>query len=189
MAHYSLYLSLLAWRSLVLSNVYTQCIPGIQAKIFGAVSVVTQYMMSLRWRHNEHDGVSNHQPHDCLLKHLFRRRSKETSKLRVTSLWVGNSLGTSELPAQRPSNAENVSIWWLHHIYPYIYGFGLDAIYVNEISFKDINKINWYQTTTEQNLLRYFKLYELVQERWNSSALAIGLHLCRTNPSICPSWT
>ena len=28
----------------------------------------------LQWRHNEHDGVSNHQPHDCLLKHLFRRR-------------------------------------------------------------------------------------------------------------------
>ena len=26
---------------------------------------------SLRWRHNEHDGVSNHQPHDCLLNHFF----------------------------------------------------------------------------------------------------------------------
>ena len=23
---------------------------------------------ALRWRHNGHDGVSNHQPHDCLLK-------------------------------------------------------------------------------------------------------------------------
>ena len=26
----------------------------------------------LRWRHNERDSVSNHQPHDCLLNRLFR---------------------------------------------------------------------------------------------------------------------
>ena len=44
---------------------------------------------SLHWRHNEHDSVSNHQPNDCLLKHLFRRRSKTTSKLRVTGLCKG----------------------------------------------------------------------------------------------------
>ena len=29
---------------------------------------------TLQWRHNEHDGVSNHQPHDCLLDLLFKRR-------------------------------------------------------------------------------------------------------------------
>ena len=26
----------------------------------------------LQWRHNERDGVSNHQPHDCLLNRLFK---------------------------------------------------------------------------------------------------------------------
>ena len=31
---------------------------------------------SLQWRHNGHDSVSNHQPHDCLLNYLFGRRSK-----------------------------------------------------------------------------------------------------------------
>ena len=31
----------------------------------------------LPWRHNDHDGVSNRQPHDCLLNRLFRRRSKK----------------------------------------------------------------------------------------------------------------
>ena len=55
----------------------------------------------LRWRHNGPDGVSNHQPHDCLLNRLFRRRSKKTPKLRVTGLCVGN--------------AENVSTSWRHH--------------------------------------------------------------------------
>ena len=79
---------------------------------------------SLQWRHNEHDGVSNHQPHDCLLnrllpfiyRRLFRRRSKKAPKLRVTGLCVGNSPVIGEFPAQMGSNAENVSIWWRHHV-------------------------------------------------------------------------
>ena len=69
----------------------------------------------LQWRHNEREGVSNHQSHYCLLNRLFRRRSKKTSKLRVTGLCEGNSPVTDEVPAQRASNAENVSIWWRHH--------------------------------------------------------------------------
>ena len=44
---------------------------------------------ALQWRHNGCDGVSNHQPHNCLLKRLFRGRSKKTSKLRVTGLCAG----------------------------------------------------------------------------------------------------
>ena len=43
-----------------------------------------------------------------------RRRPKKTSKLRVTGLCARNSPGTSKFPAQRVSNAENVSIWWRH---------------------------------------------------------------------------
>ena len=70
---------------------------------------------TLLWRHNGRDSVSNHQPHDCLLNRLFRRRSKKTSKLRVTGLCAGNSPETGEFPAQMTSNAENVSIWWRHH--------------------------------------------------------------------------
>ena len=72
---------------------------------------------TLHWRHNDHDCVSNHQPYDCLLYRLFRRRSKKTSQLRVTGLCVGNSPGTGEFPAQMASNAKNVSIWWRHHGY------------------------------------------------------------------------
>ena len=72
-------------------------------------------IFTLRWRHNDHDGVSNHQPHDCLLNRSFRRRSKQTSKLRVTGLCAGNSPETGEFPAQMASYAENVSIWWRHH--------------------------------------------------------------------------
>ena len=51
---------------------------------------------TLQWRHNECDGVSNHQPRDCLFKRLFRRRSKKTSKLRVNDLfdrWIPHTKG------------------------------------------------------------------------------------------------
>ena len=57
---------------------------------------------TLHWRHNDHDGVSNHQPHGCLLNRLFRRRSKETSKLHVTGLCVGNSPESVNSPHKGP---------------------------------------------------------------------------------------
>ena len=59
-------------------------------------------MTSLHWRHNDYGGVSNHQPHDCLLNRLFRRRLKKTSKLRVTGLCAGNSPGPVNSPHKGP---------------------------------------------------------------------------------------
>ena len=72
-------------------------------------------MSLLHWRHNGRDCFSNNQPYDCLLNHLFKRRSKNASKVRVTGLCEGNSPGTGEFPAQMASNADDVSIWWRHH--------------------------------------------------------------------------
>ena len=80
------------------------------------ISPQCDLMIALQWRRNERDGVSNHQPHDCLQNRLFWRRSKKTSKLRVISLCEGNSPVTGEFPAQRTSNAENVSGSWRHHV-------------------------------------------------------------------------
>ena len=67
---------------------------------------------TLQWRHSGCDSVSNHQPRDCFFNLCFRRRSKKTSKIRVTGRCAGNSPGTGEFPAQMASNAENISIWW-----------------------------------------------------------------------------
>ena len=58
--------------------------------------------ISLQWRHNDHDDVWNHQPHECLLNRLFRHRSKKTSKLRVTGLCAGNSPGPVNSPHKWP---------------------------------------------------------------------------------------
>ena len=85
---------------------------GIYIYIYVYIDQYERDLMShrlLRWRHTGRDSVSNHQPHDYLLNRLFRRRSKKTSKLRVIGLCAGNSPGTSD--------AENVSIWWRHHVF------------------------------------------------------------------------
>ena len=93
----------------------TPFIPNMPVTFSSQMSHIHLQLLPLLWRHNGRDSVSNHQPHDCLLNRLFRRRSKYTSKLRVTGLCAGNSPGTGEFPAQMASNAANVSIWWRHH--------------------------------------------------------------------------
>ena len=66
------------------------------------------------WRHKERDGVSNHRHLNCLFNRLFRCRSKKISKLCFSvggiHRWPVN------FPAQKASNAENVSVWWRHHV-------------------------------------------------------------------------
>ena len=62
----------------------------------------TRTRISLEWRHNGRDSVSNHQPRDCLLNRLSRRTSKKTSKLRVTGLCARNSPGPVNSPHKGP---------------------------------------------------------------------------------------
>ena len=81
-------------------------------------STYTVNCLTLQGPHNERHGISIHQPHGCLLNRWFRRRSKKTSKVRVTGLCAGNSPVTGEFPAQMASNAEIVSIRWRHHDFP-----------------------------------------------------------------------
>ena len=119
-------------------------------------------MHTLQWRHNEHNGVSNRQPRDCLLNRLFRRRSKKTSKLRVTGLCAENTPVTGEFNVQMTSNVKNVSIWWRHRewevlliktvlTYSFAFSFNVNymlfyeikypAMYWHTISWIDVNNI------------------------------------------------
>ena len=64
------------------------------------------YLLTLQWRHNERNGLSNDRRLGRLRNRLFRRRSKKTQKLRVTGLCEGNPPVTGVFPSQRASNAE-----------------------------------------------------------------------------------
>ena len=77
----------------------------------------TFYPSSLQLRHNERVSISNHGRLECLLNHLFRRRSKKISELCVTGLCGGNPPVTSGFLPQKARNAGNVSIRWRHHVF------------------------------------------------------------------------
>ena len=73
-------------------SLYWSFVKGIDRSSFVSPSPMSSNAeFSLQWRHNGRDGVSTHQPHDCLLNPLFRRRSKKTSQLRITGLCARNS--------------------------------------------------------------------------------------------------
>ena len=71
------------------------------------------YANVITWRHNGHDGASNHQPHDCLP--IIQAQIKES--IKATCHWPlwGDSPVAGEFPSTKASNAESVSIWWRHH--------------------------------------------------------------------------
>ena len=74
----------------------------IQSRNSTTIVLAWDKRSTLQWRHNDHDGVSNHQPHGCLLNRLFGRRSKKASKLRATGLCAGKSPGPVNSPHKGP---------------------------------------------------------------------------------------
>ena len=72
--------------------------------------------ITLQWRYNERDGVSNHQRLHCLLNRLFMLRSKHQSSASLAFV-RGIPPVTGGFPSQRASDAENVSIGWRHYEY------------------------------------------------------------------------
>ena len=58
-------------------------------------------IITLQWRHNGRDSVSNHQLHDCLLNRLFRRRSKKTSLAFVRGIHRGPVNSPHKWPVTR----------------------------------------------------------------------------------------
>ena len=196
------------WRPFCLGlYVLTQC-SVTRAYMHASATWVT---ISLQWHHNGHDSLSNHQPRDCLLKRLFRRRSKKTSKLCVTGLCAGNSPGTGEFPAQMASNAEHVSIWWRHHdihasakwvtIYssniltPDRHQFitwmntDLSLSELRETNFSNLNKIETfyftkcnYRFVNEQYDTIYMMKVDLINSFWQKSNLQTTFRLFPTKP-------
>ena len=111
---------------------------------------------TLPWHQHGHEGVSNHQPHCCLLNRSFWRRSKKTSKLRVTGFCAGNSSATGEFPAQMASNAESVSIWWRHHDMISCYRSPFDSHCNSMVLFLFCNTTLWSSLVVFYNVMDMF---------------------------------
>ena len=63
-------------------------------------STVQQWIIlkTLQWRHNERDGVSNHQLHDCLLNRLFKAHIKVNIKAPCQWRLCGEFTGDRWIP-------------------------------------------------------------------------------------------
>ena len=120
-------------------------------------------LLTLQWRHNGLDGVSNPQPHDCLLNRLFRHRSTKTSNLCVTGLCVGNSPVTGEFLAQMYSNAKNVSIWRCH----YVQGMGKYTPHHNiRCDYLSLTYFSWINTYKRPSWFSVTQLLQLLMSAW-----------------------
>ena len=69
---------------------------------------------TLQWRHSERNGVSNHQPNDCLLNHLFKAQVKENIKAPRHWLLWGEFIG-DRIPRTKGQWRGKLSIWLRHH--------------------------------------------------------------------------
>ena len=97
--------------------------------------------ITLQWHHNELDGVSNHQLHDCLLNCLYRHKSKKTSKLRLT--WLVNS------PHKWPVTQKMLPF---HDLIIWIYYWGL-------IQYEDVILPVWVSHYKDKMVLWLSHLY------------------------------
>ena len=97
-------MAVLRKRNLKVSHLQISCMPCIScltarqgtrmivpARMWPFVSFLWLRLdnLKLQWRHNERDGISNHQRLDCLLNRLFRHKPKKTSKFHITGLVRG----------------------------------------------------------------------------------------------------
>ena len=115
---------------------------------------------TLRWRHNDHDGVSNHQPRGCLLNCLFTRRSKKTSKLRVTGLCAGNSPGPLKSPHKGPVTRKMLPFDDVIMILTYINDTGITYILFGyDVYFSREGKVKWY----------LYGMHSVLYFEWNRS--------------------
>ena len=116
-------------------------------------------LLTLQWCHNGHGSVSSHKPHDCLLNRWFRRRSKKTSKFRVTGLLCGEFTGDrwhkwpvmlkmfpfDDVIMIKPSVMENcnnfvpkiytILLWWIVFLSMLDILFGTFLPFINSCSF------------------------------------------------------
>ena len=71
----------MAWCRQAASHYLSQCWPRSMSP-YGDTRPqwVNAVQYTLQWHNNELDGVSNHQPHYCLLNHLFKAQIKENIK-------------------------------------------------------------------------------------------------------------
>ena len=142
-----------------------------------------QHHLSLHWRHNDHDGVSNHQPRGCLLNRLFGRRSNKTSKLRVTGLCAGNSPGPVNSPHKGPVTRKMFPFDDVIMSIPSNHGVFGSVVQWFEPGFEPLthrarDKMAAITQTMFSNALSWMKIFEFRLKFHLSLSLMLQLTIC-----------
>ena len=118
---------------------------------------VINLIISLQWGHNERDGVPYHQRLGCLLNRLFRLYKKKNINAPCPwPLWR-ESTGDRWIPLTKASYAENLSIWWCHHIsglFNWSCGNRMITLPTTEVSLTEMGKLDLCQTAIHINEAR-----------------------------------
>ena len=122
-------------------------------------------------------------------------RKHQSSASLAHGLCVGNSPGTGEFPAQMASNAENVSVWWRHHVICDIRFIITIVITVNTSDVGDMVVGNslWpnFMVSTE-TLVNLWNCYLVSMPYCKTTVILLLTHwrYCRLAPSyrytVCP---
>ena len=97
-------------------NRFITNISTFEAMRFKFLNTCKNLGASLQWRHNEHGGVSNHQPRESFIQVQIKENFKDPRHWPLCE-------ESGEFPAQKASNSEKVSIWWRHHSVSYFWLF------------------------------------------------------------------
>ena len=142
--------------------------------IHNGLHILKRAPYPLQWRHNEHNVISNHCHLNCLLNCLFRHRSKKTSKLCIAGLCEGNSLVTSEFPAQRPSHGEIFHLMTNH---------ALPEQMLSTCPSQFISDISHWLIKVKATLLNSLWPCDVICQHRSESTLAQVMACCLTAPS------
>ena len=139
--------------------------------------VLMSVHVSLQWRHNERDSVSNHRRLDCLLNRLFRRKIKKTSKRRVTGLCEGNPPVTGEFPHKGPVTRK---MFPFDDVIVFIYSTPPTA------NLPTVWCILFIESVFQQYTFQHVNVWKICEceslETLISSCILPGFHVKQTNP-------
>ena len=138
---------------------------------------------ALEWRHNERDSVSNHRLLGCLLKRLFRRRSKKTSKLRVTGLCERNPPVTRKIFLWRHHDRKcfhsMTSSWFVHLLITW----NLNFINLHLIQWYAMRPLFLYTRHEKADCVWFSCPVSIVSIMYYPSTYIRWLHMCFNSPS------
>ena len=82
---------------------FNGCLAKPPLKLGNGRVCTSHWNLSLQWRHNDHDGVSNHQPHGRLFTQPFIQTQIEAN-IKAPRQWplCGEFTGTAEFPHKGP---------------------------------------------------------------------------------------